>query len=369
MTARSAFCSPSQRRGGGHVDRGAQVEVRNLALRPGHRRGDRASHLRRRIGLRRSRWGCTCGAGGGDGRLGSRSGRRGSGLRCGGRRCSGLDIAAHDPSHRARAVDGFGIDAELGSEPAGRRRDAHAGRLGLTAVGADGGERRAHRDHGARIHEDPLHDSGHEALNLDLALVGLDLGDDLAACDLLARLSSPLDEPPASMSAPRSRHDEVDHHATTARRPRRSGRGRAAPHPPDAWHRASAPRRRRPARPAHRASSKPCSIDLRADLCREAAGAPALIDNRRTTVCLVRRTRAPSPCPAAAAREGRSPPTSMPCSASVSAASSVLPSDAAVSDERHVAARAPDGRLLDVRRRRRSHRSRLPAGTASHARR
>ena len=114
-----------------HVDRLPEVEVRDLALRPAHRGGDRPAHGgialrgRRERGARGgARRGGAAATGGGVGAAAA-GGGRGCGLlrrRLAGRGGS-LDVATLDATAGARALEPLDLDPELVPELPGGRRD------------------------------------------------------------------------------------------------------------------------------------------------------------------------------------------------------------------------------------------------------
>jgi hypothetical protein len=237
------------------------------------------------------------------------------------------------PLARVRgALDVLAVMAPFGPVPAMAEGRRPSSRASFFANGRDG-DARGRRRRGARRRRPvgaapPTDRSPRQGrsfcrgrLDLDHSLA-IDLGD-RRAVDRVARLLAPGDERPAVMSAPSEgiTNSAMAPPATlTAATIRRFA---AAPRPPGARRRASAPRRCTPGPPARRARRTPALHDPRADLGGEAARCASPRRRSRPGAWWRprrgwRRRRADAAC------AGRAPrPRCRP--ASFSAASSVLP--------------------------------------------
>ena len=165
-------------------------------------------------------------------------------------------------------------------------------------------------------------DAAGEHLDLDQSLLRLDLGDDVAALEPVARLLAPGDERPGLHVGAEDRHDEVSHGAPASVAPwRRWSPPAAAPRPPDAWDRVWY---LRAAHPRHRSVEivEYPFLNLRAQLGGKACRAPSLVDD---TARCVRATDA-STVVASRGRSARRSITSasIPSAASRSAAASAF---------------------------------------------
>ena len=214
--------------------------------------------------------------------------RAARGRRRGGRRARAAPAAARSTSSRVIAPSGPGaadrgrIDAELaasfraGGEMRSRARRRRPGRARARARVLPGPAGDGRRGRGTPAPRAPAHPRGssastgpvghrrrraatrmrldhaaHEDLDVDQPLVGLDLGDDVAA---RARASPgclrQATSVPARHVGAEDGHDELSHRRREHRpdRRRRSSPAAAAPRPPGAWRTGSAPRRCRRAR-------------------------------------------------------------------------------------------------------------------------
>ncbi len=230
-----------------HVDGGAEVVVRDLALGARHGGADRLPKAR--------------------GAVERRPGLFGRGFRTHGRRA--LDVLSSYHSPRPGAVQGREIDAEFGGELPGKRGNSRStgsgrgrsrsrllrGRHRRRKNGRDGGRRRWNGRRaallpddredspgghgGARLDEDPLDHAAGEDLDVDEPLVGLHLRDDVPAFHRLARLLAPGGERAGAHVRGQDRHHELSHGLPASRElPRRSWPPGAGPRPPCAWRRA-----------------------------------------------------------------------------------------------------------------------------------
>ncbi len=236
--------------GRGHVDVGRHVVVRHLAIGAGHQVGDGAPHrdgpvTRRGRSWRRPRRARPATAGSAAPEGASSSGAT----------CRALDVGPRDGAVGSGPGDGLEIDAEvLGEAPHDRgglsgvgrtRRRRGRGWRGRTsidsstrgsvvaaavvgsaepfgdgAVELDDRQRRPDRDALADRDEELVDDAGLEDLDIDVGLVGVDDGDDVAAAHLVAGLHPPLDDRPGLHVGAEGRHAELSHEPPP-REPRR----------------------------------------------------------------------------------------------------------------------------------------------------
>ena len=194
------------------------------------------------------------------------------------------DVIAGDASVRTRARDSGQVDAEVGRDPAYQRSDGRLrrrvrrhragggdrsggllgslGRLGVRPGGApvpDPGQWRPDRHLVADRHQQLLHDTFGEDLDLHGRLRGVDHRDDVSLADGVAGLDQPLEHGALGHVGTERRHHEVSHGGVPGcgGRPPRCRRPRGGRRPRGAWGRAAGPRRCTPARPVRRGRTSP----------------------------------------------------------------------------------------------------------------
>ena len=206
----------------GEVDLGSEVVVRDLTFRSGHQAGDGVAHRELPASCR------------------ARRGRRSSAARARASDRGGFDVGPGDRAAGPAAHDGVEVDVEVPGEASQHRRGRRStsgrgsslrigggsgtgGGSGLgggtgsgmgtgsgagagsgSGIGGGGvlrrgagrggqrGQRRADRDLLALRYEDPVDHAVFEDLHVDVGLVGVDDGDDVAPMHAVTRLDQPL---------------------------------------------------------------------------------------------------------------------------------------------------------------------------------